>query len=438
MLPNIIENVITACEKKLQELFPAGIPDDARNRYDQELKIFLSLPTENQESFELYRLLSKEARRCNFPTGLGGTTAGMMLSYLLGDGGINPLDSYYYCPKCGYYEKSFRRIPAIDLPQRTCGCGAPLHKDGFYLPIEFCWGMNPKKYFQKVYFDLFVPKDFFPFAKRLLERLYPEKPLAVQGQLAYDEETKKTHLVQTGFALLPSGSTLEDFEDITDYLEDGTPCIVGNSFDLKDYDITCVHLHEKNYLTETVFMQHETGIHYEDISIDDLSTVNMKKLPFRRQEFTRLVQIKKPKSFYDLASLFSLSLSTRKQKNASERTDAFHRSTESVEFMNTDAFKKYPVYSREDFFFHFLDLGFTRDEAFQNAELIRMGKIASGFKPLQNAEQIPVELTELASSFLYLFPRAHVYSIVLHTARLAYYAKFDSKAYVKAIYRITQ
>ena len=48
---------------------------------------------------------------------------------------------------------------------------------------------------------------------------------------------------------------------------------------------------------------------------------------------------------------------------------------------------------------------------------------------------IPDEIKEVAKNYLYLFPRAHCTEYVLTYARLAYYAKVDSRAFSKVKFK---
>lgn len=49
--------------------------------------------------------------------------------------------------------------------------------------------------------------------------------------------------------------------------------------------------------------------------------------------------------------------------------------------------------------------------------------------------EIPDEIKEVAENYLYLFPRAHGIEYILLYAELAYYAKIDSRAFSKIIFK---
>lgn len=90
-----------------------------------------------------------------------------------------------------------------------------------------------------------------------------------------------------------------------------------------------------------------------------------------------------------------------------------------------------------DFFDHMISLGIERNVAFDAAERIRKGHASSCGKYQQQffALPIPDEIKEIAKNYLYVFPRAHCIEYILIYARLAYYAKTDSRAFSKIVFK---
>ena len=63
----------------------------------------------------------------------------------------------------------------IDLPQKKCPhCNADILADGYNLPIESVWGNNGKKY---ISFEYNVNSEFLPFARRVLQSVYPDNEI---------------------------------------------------------------------------------------------------------------------------------------------------------------------------------------------------------------------------------------------------------------------
>ena len=102
---------------------------------------------------------------------------------------------------------------------------------------------------------------------------------------------------------------------------------------------------------------------------------------------------------------------------------------------SSDAFIRFPCFTREDFLDFLLEEGFERSFAFDVSEQIRKGHAnSSKFSEKFNSLPIPNEIKEVARNYLYLFPRAHCVEYMLIYSRLAYYAKIDSRAFSKIVF----
>ena len=110
---------------------------------------------------------------------------------------------------------------------------------------------------------------------------------------------------------------------------------------------------------------------------------------------------------------------------------------EYKEMISSDSFKKYPCFTREDFFDHMINMGVERSLAFDASERIRKGHATSNGKYQQQFFDLPIpeEIKEIAKNYLYVFPRAHGIEYILIYARLAYYAKLDSRAFSKIVFK---
>ena len=117
-----LENITAACQKKLSLLYPQGVPESVYIRYKKELS-FLS-DSNLIDDFEIFRLLSEEAKKSSTPVRTRGTVMGSFIYYLLGVNCFNPLPVHYYCTDCGYYEEVNTHLFGIDLPLKKCPrCG---------------------------------------------------------------------------------------------------------------------------------------------------------------------------------------------------------------------------------------------------------------------------------------------------------------------------
>lgn len=60
-IKNAFENVKHACDKNLKKLYPGGIPEMVKERYEEELKYLKK--SEYQDDFEIFRRLYEEGKR---------------------------------------------------------------------------------------------------------------------------------------------------------------------------------------------------------------------------------------------------------------------------------------------------------------------------------------------------------------------------------------
>ena len=96
------KRIEAACEKKLNSLFPHGIPEVVYSRYQEGLELMAE--TGSVEAYEVFRCVSDRAREENRAVFCRGTVAGSYLYYLLGNHTFDPMPAHYYCKSCGRYE----------------------------------------------------------------------------------------------------------------------------------------------------------------------------------------------------------------------------------------------------------------------------------------------------------------------------------------------
>ena len=441
-IKNALENITEACERKLSHLYPAGIPAKIRTRYEQELS-FLKI-SGHTDDFEIYRLLSEEAAKSSYIMTARGTLMGSFLYYLLGTNCFNPLPVYYYCPQCGHYEPIQTHLFGIDLPEKKCpNCNASIYADGFNLSIESVWGLDGKKL---ISFDYNVCSEFLPFAKRILTTLYPNNVVAPWGLFELDSVTNSPYPDQraigvnlVGYAILPTGNHIDDYSDFVSYLEDGDTCLTGGGWELEQSHIKPIRLFTMPLIENLIKLQRATGVYANELppnTLRDITWSNIYNSTILCQHTSMLFHEFKPKNFRDMVALEASSHNTTTwPKDVESRISLF----DFKQMISTESFQKYPCFTREDFFDYLIETGVDRETAFVASEMIRKGraseKVKASLKEKFEALNIPEEIREVAKYYLYLFPRAHCIEYALIYARLAYYAKLDSRAFSKIIFK---
>lgn len=432
-IKNAYKNVKEACKQRLQELYPLGLPKLIKERYETELKFLKD--SKYVDDFEILRLLYNEAKKCSQFLSLRGTITSSYITYLLSESILNPLPAHYYCPKCGRFETIQTKLFGIDLPASTCpNCGMDLIADGFHLPLESAWGNDGKKI---ISFDYNISEEFLPFAKHVLESLYPENVIAPLG---IHERTKEDDIIgikSFGYIILPTGQQIEDYPEMVTYLEDGELCLSGNLWDIENHGLHRVQLIPNPFVENLIALQRKTGFYVGEITQQNLRTlnwndlINTMSLSKGESYFFRSL---KPKTFFDMVCVDAASHNTTTGDERSFQGDYYSL----PKAFDLSEFKKYPCYTREDFFDVLLELDFPREKAFDISEYIRKGKQNSGLQKFKDefaTFNLPEELQTVAKQYLYLFPRCHSAEYVLMFARLAFYAKKDSRAFSTIVYK---
>ncbi len=427
------ENIKKTCDRKLSQIYPVQIPEPVNARYQIELEYLKT--SDYLDDFEIFRCLNLEASKCSQALSMRGTITSSYIIYLLGNSLLNPLPVHYYCPKCGHYENVDTKLFCIDLPEEKCPkCQTALIADGFHLPIESVWGLDGKK---ALSFDYDISEEFIPFAKRVLQTLYPQYAIAPLGICRRPAEGKAVEMKHSGFLILPEGRNIEDYPEMTGFLEDGELCLSGNILEIENHYMHRVLLLPNKFIEQMIAMQRKTGIYANEISLSELRALNWNDinnssaLTEAESYFFRKI---KPKTYFDMVCLNAASHNSYSNQNYSTRDGRFYSLPALFE---KPEFQKYPCYTREDFFDELLKMGTKLEKAYEIAEFIGKGKQNSTMQKLIDrfaSFDIPKDLKSVAKEYLYLFPRSHSAEHMLLYAKLAFYAKKDSRAFSKIVF----
>lgn len=438
MIKNAFQNIENACKNRLKELYPKGIPQDINERYIKELSFLMN--SSLIDDFEIFRRLSVEAAKCSTLISMRGTIMGSFIYYLLGKNCFNPLPVYYYCQECGYYERINTHLFGLDFCQKKCpNCGSLMWADGFNLSSESVWGIHGERE-KYLSFDYSITKEFFPFARRILKSLYPENCIVPWGVFQMQPPThtllptnRVIGISLCGYIVLPLGHQIEDYSDYISYLEDGEQCITGGSWELNESMLKPIRFFQSNYIENLIKLQRSTGIYANEITTHDLRELTWSNLfhsTLLNSTASSYFYELKPKTFKDMVSIDASSHNTFSWQNYDDKPfDNYNK------MISSDSFKKYPCFTREDFFDYMIEAGIDRELAFSASEKIRKGHATSSgkYKDLFFELPIPDEIKEVAKNYKYVFPRAHCIEYILLYARIAYYAKIDSRAFGRIV-----
>lgn len=428
-ISNAFEHIKDACDQQLTARYPLGIPEIVMSRYTQELSYLEK--SEYLDDFEIFRLLSAEAKKSSQYIFLRGTTSGSYIIYLLGNSLMNPLPAHYYCPHCGHFEAVNTSLFGIDLPEATCPkCNTAMNADGFHVSIESVWGLDGKKI---ISFEYNISEEFRPFAKRMLENLYPDNNIVSLGSLYKDRDKEIITMEESGLLILPTGHTIDDYTEMQEYLEDGDLCLTGNAWDIQQHNIHRILLFSSSIENTIVVMQRKTGIYIHDISLSELRSFTWNDLintTALQETEAELYKELKPKTFANMVELHACAHDTFKNVTHSINDTSWA----TIQLISQPEFVEYPCFTRDAIFDTALSLGISENDAFQISELIRKGQ--AGRKPeLLDEYDLPDSFKKMARECLYLFPRAHCATYLLTYAILAYYMKKDSRSFSRLVYK---
>lgn len=425
---NALSNIMNQCQTRLQELYPATIPSIAKERYESELSYLKESQYIND--FEIFRLLSNQAQKCSSFITIRGTLSGSYIIYLLDSSHWNPLPVHYYCPNCGTVEIADTSLFSFDLPEKKCpNCSHPIYADGYNLPIESVWGIDGKKLLS---FEYNISASFLPFARKALEQMYSNHAIVPYGVFTKGKNSSIPSMEHTGFAILPSDQSIDDYPDYQGYLEDGELCLTCSLMDLQYLPIKRITLLPNKVIDLILDMQNSTGVFFNDITngeLKELSWNNIANTYILEPTADYLLHTYKPRTFTKLCELTAASHNTYENV---PQIDLKFCNYDLINWLNSDTYSMCKCSTREDFFDTLIQSNYSTENAFIISELIRKGRANRAPDTLEQYK-LPLNIMDTAKNCLYLFPRSHIVEYMFTYYRLAYYVKHDSKIYRRII-----
>lgn len=423
------KRVEAACEKKLNGLFPHGIPEVVYSRYQEELELMEE--TRSIEAYEIFRCVSERAREEKSAVFCRGTVTGSYLYYLLGNHTFDPMPAHYYCRNCGRYEVISRdgnkKNFGVDFAEKSCPqCGDVMESDGFDLEAVSVFGIEKKP----ITFEYNIEESFRLSFADVLAKLYPEQkivPLGMDVTAWGDSNDRSVQPFQAnrGLLILPKGKTVEDYSEYMLRLKSGEPCFslsLASDVIRRDH-MKSVRISNDRRLEQIGRMEQITGISRDDIRCRDENTIRWQDL-FNVTERPRdrfLMLNLRPETFSGIIEAYALASNTYKESVL-----------EDIERNHSDAYREFPYSTREDFYEAFCSYGMSKEDAFVWMELVRSGKIASHVEKAKTLD-LPEKLIELMTFCRYVFPRAHIIQQAYLSFWRGFYASADWNAFMKTL-----
>lgn len=383
------------CRKKLEELYPAGVPIKVMNRYIMEIHYMIG--SGRILDFDLYRELSKAAEELRMPLRINGTAAGSMLCFLLGDGRGNPMEAHYYCEKCGNYEFMGDGAFGVDLPKKTCPeCRTKMRSDGYGIPLESVWSM---KGILKNEMEYSCCPQFLKAARRILNKLYPRRKILTMG-LAMSEQDQGLNAnldFMRGFVILPEGKKPDNYKDFL-VKKDGKTYFVAFPSQMKKMHLETVYIHGDEFLDYVHVLAGALDMDAMRNEFRNLPRIRWRTACkwFSQDSRERyLFQTERPKSVKQMAQLLTFAHTSF--------VDGLGDPESLHQRMHSEAFLDCPLFDREDFLEALLHRGMDLEKSYQCFEGFRRGKLAEGIPEDMN---LPDDVANVAKGIRGMFPRA--------------------------------
>lgn len=190
-LPNAFENIVSACERKIDQLYPDGAPQEVIKCCKEELTLLKY--SRYLDDYEICRVLSSAAAEKSEYLEATGVLANSYVIYLLTE-----------------YSRDLNATHDRDIFPNTADPQA------IYRFLQTGVTLD---------FDYNISEAFLPDMKRTLQALYPDHVLAPIGR--YKKFHSRAGIEIDGFLILPNGKTMDDYPEMNSYLSSGEPCLCG-------------------------------------------------------------------------------------------------------------------------------------------------------------------------------------------------------------------
>lgn len=220
MFNEYLRQIDVTCRCRLAELFPAGVPKGILDRYNLEFDCMVA--TKSEDKVYEFMKLAEAARENKMFFGVCGVANDSLISFLVGNYDVDPLEAYYYCSDCGHYERISGYWYGAEAPDKRCPkCGKLLKGEGCSLDWRFTWG---GKGYKGMHYEYIAQPEFMPYAKSCLESLYKDYNVVDLAEISswFQVTEKNEEKINRGFAILPYGKTAEDFSFFKMQLSDGS------------------------------------------------------------------------------------------------------------------------------------------------------------------------------------------------------------------------
>ena len=421
-LPGAAEELVRICEERIRLLYGINPPGLVTERFEAELAMMKG--TNHSSVYMLVHYLTEHLRQKGYRTGMRGTFASVLVSFLLEITEENPLPAHYRCPNCKHTQWMPEAASGYDLPAEICPhCGRELYGDGHNLPYETCMGLVPGE--QEPYVEMHLTPAARETAVRYLVQLLGEERVARACEWNNP----------VCFMLLPEEL---EFEDVTPVTALDPPVYgVKKQTVLPGYKLRHVlqkvlllPLDTYDYISE---LHHLTNTKPENVSYNDPDVYQL----FLKQETCGIPEFSSRVCKEILGRLEEVRFSDLVHISGMVHgTDVWY---DNGEKLLTEHLFHELIGDRNDIFLTLRKYGVDRETAYAVAETVRKGKLgicseenARLEKKLSSAG-VPQWYIDSMKRITYLFSKSHLIAFVKLYFSLAWFKRY----YPEQFYNVT-
>lgn len=475
--PGAEEEFSRICWESAHARYGIKLPVIVENRLNRELELIAKFGV--SAYYMTVKKLAERSEKSGYCISFHGLVGAMLTAFLSHITDINPLPPHYLCPKCRHAEfiTDGSVNSGFDLPRKSCPkCCCDMERNGHNIPFESFMGFNGWK----------VPNIDIDFSPEILEdikqyvremfgenhvfttgtvttvhpktaRVCVENYLKKRGRICDGKETERlingcTYIKRTtsfrpgGLVIIPDGYDVCDFTPVDRIIDpNGIP---PTHFDRSDLCDTLPIIDVLGNDTLTLFKRLEdmTGVKIPDVPVVDplvyrlfisTETLGLSEdigvqcgtlgIPEYGSNYVMQMMIEaQPKTFFDLVKILGLTRGRNAWANNAQKL------IENGVCTISDV-----IATRDDIMQYLTRKGFPQLEAYNIAEITRMGNantmfddaLCKGFEK----HDIPEWFAESCKKIGYLLPKAHAVARAAEAVRLAWFKLYFPLEFYEAV-----
>ena len=459
------EQLRTACEERIKNMYGDPLPAPIRERLDKELNSIIG------EGYAvMYRaaeMLVERSHQAGYLVGSRGSVGSSFAATASGITEVNPLPAHYICPNCKNIEwdETGEYDCGVDMPDKVCPiCGTPYSKEGFTIPFETFLGFDGTK---EPDIDLNFAGEYQAKAQKYVEEIFGAENVFKAGTIGtikdntaygfvakyFDEKGLEANKFEVerllkgcvgvkrttgqhpgGVIIVPKGHEIYEFCPIQRPANDVKSDIITTHYEYHSIDKNLLKLDILGHDIPSMIrhLKDMTGVDPLSVPIKDEKVMTIFNgtegleiqdpdykqthgsygihefgTPFVRQMLDDI----KPSTIEELVRISGLS----------HGTDVWLGNAQDLVVSGVTTMRE-AIATRDDIMNYMLKHGLPNGDAFKIMERVRKGNgLTEEQEAMMREHGVADWYIESCKKIKYMFPRAHAVAYVIMSMREAYY-----------------